>query len=121
MRDDSYFIIGFGSFLSTVFFTFVALEYKNVYASVGCMVIIATFLTLFVASYGAEMHKNPPALDDIPAHQRYTKLINGRNFLITKHTILFSFVRVYCVETNRYFYAKTDDKQLITKWIMTQI
>lgn len=121
MKDDSYFVIGFASFLITVFFTFVALEYKNAYVSIGCMVIIVIFLALFIASYGVEMHANPPALDDIPAHQRYTNFINGRHFLITKHTILFSFVRVYCEETNRYFYAAPNDKQSITKWIMTQI
>lgn len=121
MKDDSYVVIGFASFLITVFFTFVALEYKNGYVSIGCMVIIVIFVALFIASYGAEMHANAPALDDIPAHQRYTNLINGRHFLITKHTILFSFVRVYCEETNRYFYATPNDKQSITKWIMTQI
>lgn len=112
MRGTAYYIGGLASLLNTAFFTFVALEYKNTYVSIGCMVIIAVFLVLFIGGVGGDIHSNPP-IDNT-----YRKTVLGHDFLFAKFRWFgVDVIRVYSVYANKYFYAKATDVQGISDWI----
>lgn len=88
----------------------------------GSLTLIIIFTVMYILNYENEIHNNPPKINDIPAHQRYANIIGGRHFLITKHTFLgLEYIRVYCEETERYFYQTAANKTAISKWITTQL
>ena len=112
MRTGECYIFGLASLLHTVFFTFVALEYKNTYVSIGCIVIIAVFLGLFIAGVNDAIHTNTP-IDNT-----YTKTIAGNEYLFAKFRWFgVDVIRVYSVYSNKYFYTKQSDVHGISEWI----
>jgi hypothetical protein len=112
MRTGECYIFGLASLLNTIFFTFVGLEYKNTYVSIGCIVIIAVFLGIFIAGVGEEIHTNPP-IDNT-----YTKTVLGHDFLFAKFRWFgVDVIRVYSVYSNKYFYTKQSDVHGIAEWI----
>jgi hypothetical protein len=112
MRTGECYIFGLASLLHTVFFTFVGLEYKNTYVSIGCIVIIAVFLGLFIFNFGEEMHINAPN------DKTYTKTVLGHDFLFAKFRWFgVDVIRVYSVYSNKYFYTKQSDVHGISEWI----
>jgi hypothetical protein len=112
MRTGHCYIFGLASLLHTVFFTFVGLAYKNTYVSIGCIVIIAVFLGLFIAGVNDEIHTNTP-IDNT-----YTKTVLGHDFLFAKFRWFgVDVIRVYSVYSNKYFYTTQSDVHGITEWI----
>jgi hypothetical protein len=112
MRTGHCYLFGLASLLHTVMCTFVALEYKNTYVSIGCIVIIAVFLGFFIAGVNDEIHTNTPI------DKTYTKTVLGHDFLFAKFRWFgVDVIRVYSVYSNKYFYTTQSDVQGIAEWI----
>lgn len=86
------------------------------------MVFLAGYTAFYVRVRGQQIHNEPPS-DTPKPMKKYTKFINGKDFHFASFKFwgIGEYVRIYCVQTNRYHYAKTTDVQGITDWITEQI
>jgi hypothetical protein len=96
----------------------VAMITKNHYITGVCMVFLAGYMAFYIRLRGREIHSAPPSETPKPA-KKYTKYINGKDFHFASFTFwgIGEYIRVYCVQTNRYFYARASQVDAIAKWI----
>jgi len=96
----------------------IAMMAKDHYIIGGCMVFLAGYMTFYIRSHGIQIHSAPPSDTPKPA-KKYTKFINGKDFHFASFRFwgICEYVRIYCVQTNRYFYAKTSQVNEISEWI----
>jgi uncharacterized membrane protein len=91
---------------------------KNHYIIGGCMVFLAGYMAFYIRLRGKEIHSQPPSDTPKPA-KKYTKYINGKDFHFASFTLwgIGEYIRIYCVQTNRYFYARASQVDDIAKWV----
>ena len=96
----------------------IAMMAKDRYIIGGCMVFLAGYMAFYVRSRGMEIHSAPPSDTPKPA-KKYTKYINGKDFHFASFTLwgIGEYIRIYCVQTNRYFYARASQVDAIAKWV----
>jgi uncharacterized membrane protein len=100
----------------------IAMMTKSHYIIGGCMVFLAGYMTFYIRSHGTEMHRTPPSDTPKPV-KKYTKYINGKDFHFASFALwgIGEYIRIYCVQTNRYFYARASQVDAIAKWVKDNI